>query len=81
MGFYPTGFIGILSHTDSQHFYFGLAEGMSIEFIDVCAKLLGRGGKFAAFLFGFVAIFGAVVVYWVLMTNFMYKIGKFAHGR
>ena len=54
---------------------------MSVEFIDVCAKLLGRVGKLAAFLFGFVAIFGAVVVYWVLMTNFMYKIGKFVHGR
>ena len=52
----------------------------SVEFVDVCQHYLGPPGKYVAFLFGIVAFLGAIVVYWVLMTNFLYKIGKFTYG-
>ena len=56
------------------------AEKENIEFIDVCEKYLGGVGKFVAFFFGLAAFIGAIMVYWVLMSNFLYKVGVFIHG-
>jgi len=52
-----------------------------IEFIDICEKYLGKSGKIFAFVFGALAFLGAVLVYWVLMSNFLYRVGKFAHDQ
>ncbi|XP_057300246.1 neutral amino acid transporter 9-like [Hydractinia symbiolongicarpus] len=51
----------------------------SIEFVDICEIYLGPLGKYVSLIVGVAAFVGAVVVYWVLMSNFLYKVGKFAH--
>ncbi|XP_066915221.1 neutral amino acid transporter 9-like [Clytia hemisphaerica] len=51
----------------------------SVEFVDVCQHYLGAPAKYVAFTFGVVAFLGAIIVYWVLMSNFLYKVGKFTH--
>lgn len=53
----------------------------SIEFVDICEIYLGPLGKYVSLIVGVAAFVGAIVVYWVLMSNFLYKVGKFAHGR
>ena len=47
----------------------------------MCEEYLGVPGKTTAFVFGMVAFIGAVIVYWVLMTNFLYNVGTYIHGK
>ncbi|XP_047123429.1 neutral amino acid transporter 9 [Hydra vulgaris] len=54
-------------------------EKENVEFIDICEKYLGSIGKFVAFIFGLAAFIGAIMVYWVLMSNFLFKVGVFVH--
>ena len=52
-----------------------------MEFVDICKTHLGRSGEFVAIVFSLVAIIGATIVFWVLMSNFLYNSGKFIHGK
>ncbi|XP_007486384.2 neutral amino acid transporter 9 isoform X1 [Monodelphis domestica] len=47
------------------------------EFPDVCKYYFGSFGQWSALLFSLVSLIGAMIVYWVLMSNFLYNTGKF----
>lgn len=49
------------------------------EFGDLCGILLGRWAEYVATLFSVLAILGAAIVYWVLMSNFLYSTVSFVH--
>lgn len=55
-------------------------HGEILEFSDICKKYLGKPGELIAVLFSLAAIAGAAVVFWVLMSNFLYNSGKFIHN-
>ncbi|KAK6034119.1 hypothetical protein COOONC_28377 [Cooperia oncophora] len=46
-----------------------------MEFTDVCRHFLGRGGEYLAVVFSVVVLLGGIMVYWVLMSNFLYYTG------
>uniref|UniRef100_A0A8C4R1V4 Neutral amino acid transporter 9 n=1 Tax=Eptatretus burgeri TaxID=7764 RepID=A0A8C4R1V4_EPTBU len=50
------------------------------EFTDVCAWYFGRPGRGLVLAFSMIAICGALIVYWVLMSNFLYNTGKYIFG-
>ncbi|CAI2350081.1 unnamed protein product [Caenorhabditis sp. 36 PRJEB53466] len=45
------------------------------EFSDVCKSLFGRVGEYSAVVFSVCVLLGGVIVYWVLMSNFLYYTG------
>ncbi|XP_047426117.1 sodium-coupled neutral amino acid transporter 9 [Mugil cephalus] len=47
------------------------------EFPDVCKFYFGKFGQWSSLFFSMVSIIGAMVVYWVLMSNFLYNTGQF----
>ncbi|KAH0627946.1 hypothetical protein JD844_008541 [Phrynosoma platyrhinos] len=52
----------------------------SWEFPDVCKYYFGSFGQWSSLLFSLVSLIGAMVVYWVLMSNFLFNTGKFIYG-
>lgn len=50
------------------------------EFPDVCRYYLGAFGKWSSLIFSLVSLLGAMVVYWVLMSNFLFNTGKFIYN-
>jgi len=49
------------------------------EFGDLCGLLLGRWAELTATSFSVLAILGAAIVYWVLMSNFLFSTVVFIH--
>ncbi|KAM4615470.1 neutral amino acid transporter 9 isoform 1-T2 [Polymixia lowei] len=47
------------------------------EFPDVCKYYFGKFGQWSSLVFSMVSLVGAMVVYWVLMSNFLYNTGQF----
>uniref|UniRef100_A0A914XPY3 Amino acid transporter transmembrane domain-containing protein n=1 Tax=Plectus sambesii TaxID=2011161 RepID=A0A914XPY3_9BILA len=45
------------------------------DFPDVCRYFWGRSGELFAVVFSIVVLLGGVIVYWVLMSNFLYYTG------
>lgn len=52
----------------------------SVEFSDVCRYYFGKWGEYIAALFSLATLLGATIVYWVLMSNFLYFTGAVVHG-
>lgn len=50
------------------------------EFPDVCRYYFGSFGKWSSLVFSLVSLVGAMVVYWVLMSNFLFNTGKFIYN-
>ncbi|KAJ7370783.1 hypothetical protein OS493_029772 [Desmophyllum pertusum] len=50
-----------------------------LEFSDICKKYLGKPGELIAVLFSLAAIAGSAIVFWVLMSSFLFNSGKFIH--
>ncbi|XP_046873212.1 sodium-coupled neutral amino acid transporter 9 isoform X1 [Hypomesus transpacificus] len=50
------------------------------EFPDVCKYYFGKFGQWSSLVFSMVSLIGAMVVYWVLMSNFLFNTGKFIHN-
>lgn len=46
------------------------------EFPDVCRFYFGKFGQWSSLIFSMVSLIGAMVVYWVLMSNFLYNTGQ-----
>ena len=59
----------------------GAKERQTLEFSDICRIYLGRVGDWAAFLFSLAAIFGALIVFYVLMSNFLFNTGHYIYGK
>ena len=51
------------------------------EFPDVCRYYLGKFGQWSSLLFSMVSLVGAMVIYWVLMSNFLYNSGLFIYSK
>ncbi|KAM9329942.1 neutral amino acid transporter 9 [Gastrophryne carolinensis] len=52
----------------------------SWEFPDVCQYYFGSFGRWSSLLFSMVSLVGAMIVYWVLMSNFLFNTGKFIYN-
>ncbi|KAJ6669875.1 hypothetical protein lerEdw1_000424 [Lerista edwardsae] len=50
------------------------------EFPDVCKYYFGSFGQWSSLAFSMVSLIGAMVVYWVLMSNFLFNTGKFIYN-
>ncbi|XP_061555059.1 neutral amino acid transporter 9 isoform X2 [Phycodurus eques] len=50
------------------------------EFPDVCRYYFGKFGQWSSLVFSMVSLVGAMVVYWVLMSNFLYNTGQFIYN-
>ncbi|XP_068127837.1 neutral amino acid transporter 9 [Hyperolius riggenbachi] len=59
-----------ISSTDTSHW----------EFPDVCQYYFGSFGRWSSLLFSMVSLIGAMIVYWVLMSNFLFNTGKFIYN-
>ncbi|NXX96574.1 S38A9 protein, partial [Centropus bengalensis] len=57
-----------------------LIDTSSWEFPDVCKYYFGSFGQWSSLLFSMVSLVGAMVVYWVLMSNFLFNTGKFIYN-
>ena len=51
------------------------------EFPDVCRHFLGPAGELIAGIFGVLSFLGALLAYWVYMSQFLLSIGEFIHGQ
>ena len=51
------------------------------EFAQLCARLLGPAWEHVASVFAVGAVLGACIVYWVLMSTFLYDSVDFISGR
>ncbi|XP_013373855.1 PREDICTED: sodium-coupled neutral amino acid transporter 9 isoform X2 [Chinchilla lanigera] len=47
------------------------------EYPDVCRYYFGSFGQWSSLLCSLVSLVGAMIVYWVLMSNFLFNTGKF----
>ncbi|XP_059504452.1 neutral amino acid transporter 9 isoform X3 [Stegostoma tigrinum] len=52
----------------------------SWEFPEVCKYYFGSFGQWSSLLFSLISLFGAMIVYWVLMSNFLFNTGKFIYN-
>ncbi|XP_033020067.1 sodium-coupled neutral amino acid transporter 9 isoform X1 [Lacerta agilis] len=57
-----------------------LIDTSTWEFPDVCKYYFGSFGQWSSLLFSLVSLIGAMVVYWVLMSNFLYNTGIFIYN-
>lgn len=46
--------------------------GASVQFSDICSHYLGTWAKWVSLFFSIVPLLGGAIVYWVLMSNFLY---------
>lgn len=58
-----------------------LTDTSNWEFPDVCKYYFGSFGQWSSLLFSMVSLVGAMVVYWVLMSNFLFNTGKFIYSK
>ena len=47
----------------------------------MCGRLMGKFWEYMGSCFSLLAVTGAAVVYWVLMTNFLYNTVTFIYGK
>lgn len=47
----------------------------------MCKYYFGRFGQWSSLLFSMISLIGAMVVYWVLMSNFLFNTGKFIYSK
>uniref|UniRef100_A0A8C6S8K1 Neutral amino acid transporter 9 n=1 Tax=Neogobius melanostomus TaxID=47308 RepID=A0A8C6S8K1_9GOBI len=50
------------------------------EFPDVCRHYFGKFGQWSSLFFSMISLIGAMVVYWVLMSNFLFNSGQFIYS-
>ncbi|KAK3697790.1 hypothetical protein RRG08_026419 [Elysia crispata] len=70
---------GIMAYTSYRVLTAGrsLANNVLSEFSDVVRVYLGRFFEVAAIICSLLALIGGCIVYWILMSNFLYHIGLF----
>ncbi|XP_023336957.1 sodium-coupled neutral amino acid transporter 9 [Eurytemora carolleeae] len=49
------------------------------EFSDLCGLMLGKWAEILATIFSVLAVLGAAIVYWVLMSNFLFNTVEYIH--
>ncbi|XP_052123756.1 sodium-coupled neutral amino acid transporter 9 homolog [Frankliniella occidentalis] len=63
----------------SVHRLHGSSHDASAEVPELCRKLLGRWAELLARVFSLVVLLGAVIVYWILMSNFLFHSIDYLH--
>uniref|UniRef100_UPI00358EADCE neutral amino acid transporter 9-like isoform X1 n=3 Tax=Myxine glutinosa TaxID=7769 RepID=UPI00358EADCE len=58
-----------------------LEGGSDLDFPDVCGRYFGRTGRWICLFFSMMVLGGALIVYWVLMANFLYNTGAFIYDK
>ncbi|XP_070194773.1 neutral amino acid transporter 9-like [Littorina saxatilis] len=58
-----------------------MSDGRILEFHDVCGRRLGRHARVLAITGSLLTLLGGMLVYWILLTNFLFHIGNFVHDR
>ncbi|XP_070563041.1 neutral amino acid transporter 9-like isoform X2 [Ptychodera flava] len=53
--------------------------GEILEFSDVCRHYLGKWGEYCSVFFSLSALLGAMIVYWVLLSNFLFHTVKYIY--
>lgn len=71
----------VLKATEDLKIIQNLRSSADLEFTDVCQYHLGRPGYILAISFSMLALFGAIIVYYVLMCNFLYYTGDFIYNK
>lgn len=61
--------------------YFPAREAPVPEFAQLCGRLLGPWWENYAAIFSLLAVLGAAIVYWVLMSTFVYDCADFFAGK
>lgn len=64
----------------SHQFFDYSGDNTECEVSDLCRMLLGRWAEVVAQVFSVVVMLGANIVYWVLMTNFLYYSVNYFRG-
>ncbi|KAJ8950740.1 hypothetical protein NQ318_011233 [Aromia moschata] len=54
--------------------------GHHIEVPELCRMLIGKWAEVVAKIFSLIVLTGANIVYWILMSNFLYNFVMFAYG-
>lgn len=55
-------------------------DSAQAEFSDVCRYFFGKKGEFVSVFFSIIVLIGGVIVYFVLMSNFLYYTGNIVYG-
>ncbi|CAH8611526.1 unnamed protein product [Schistosoma bovis] len=71
----------VLKATEDLKIIQNTRSSADIEFTDVCQYHLGKPGYILAISFSMLALFGAIIVYYVLMCNFLYYTGDFIYNK
>lgn len=56
-------------------------DSQAADLPDVCRYFWGSVGDALSVFFSVVVLLGGIVVYWVLMSNFLYYTGNVIHGK
>jgi len=51
-----------------------------VEFSDIAKIYLGKWGEYTSVIFSLITLLGAAIVYWVLMSNFLYHSVTFIYS-
>ncbi|CAG9820488.1 unnamed protein product [Phaedon cochleariae] len=54
--------------------------GQNFEVSDLCGLLVGRWAEVVSKIFSLIVLIGGDIVYWILMSNFLYNFVYFLHG-
>lgn len=71
----------VLKATEDLKIIQNTRSSADLEFTDVCQYHLGKPGYILAISFSMLALFGAIIVYYVLMCNFLYYTGDFIYNK
>ncbi|CAH8614754.1 unnamed protein product [Schistosoma margrebowiei] len=71
----------VLKATEDLKIIQNTRSSADMEFTDVCQYHLGKPGYILAISFSMLALFGAIIVYYVLMCNFLYYTGDFIYNK
>ena len=61
--------------------YFTAVSSEVLEFSDVCRYYLGRWAEIIAFISSLLTLLGGMIVYWILISNFLYNIVSFIYRK
>ncbi|CAL8072977.1 unnamed protein product [Calicophoron daubneyi] len=75
-----TGYLTIKT-TEDLRIIRDIPKRQFLDFGDACEYHLGKAGRMVALIFSQLALAGAVVVYYVLLTNFLFYTGDFIYHK
>ncbi|KAH8873247.1 Sodium-coupled neutral amino acid transporter 9 [Schistosoma japonicum] len=71
----------VLKATEDLKIIQNIRSSVDLEFTDVCLYHLGKPGYILALSFSMLSLIGAIIVYYVLMCNFLYYTGDYIYHK